>query len=298
MAGRVYNFRKRQGFVHFRFDLVIPVWQSRGTLGHLSHERESIKGQRKMSRSKIALILPLVLVIGVCTAGRASASPEWFQFGPVESADIVTLKYAPAGLTGGEYYAGQYKGTTAATQAGLSSPTATTFQTFCVDLFHDVTDNQQYQVTPTATVPTLNNGAQVNWLYQSYGESQITGTYSTLVVDGQTFHNVAANDYAAALQLAIWTELANSGSMTGPLSYTLVTGNSSTVLALVSDFLAAAASSTQTNGTFLQSDASQPAGYTQGQSFIVSPAPPTLKLGALALCCVIPVCCWRRRRPA
>lgn len=255
-----------------------------------------------MSRSKTALILPLVLVIGAATAGRVSASPEWFQFGPVESADIVTLKYAPAGLNGGEYYAGQYKGTISGSQAGLSS-SPFTFQTFCVDLFHDVSNYQQYEVTPTATVPTLNNGAQVNWLYQTYGETQITGTYSTLVVNGQTFHNVAANDYAAALQLAIWTELANSGSVSGPLSYTVVQGNSSTVLSLVSDFLAAAAGSTLTNGLYLQALSSQPAGYTQGQSFLepnstplVTPAPPTFTLGALALCCVVPVCCWRRRR--
>jgi hypothetical protein len=251
-----------------------------------------------MSRRKIALILPLFLVIGASLPGRLLASPEWFQFGPVESADIVTLNYPAGGENGGEYYAGQYKGTTASTQAGLSSGSAATFQTFCVDLFHDVSNGQQYQVTQTATVPTLNNGKQVNWLYQTYGETQITGTYSTLVANGQTYHNVAANDYAAALQLAIWTELANSGSMTGPLSYSIVTGNASTVLSLVSNFLAAAATSTQTNGWFLQSDASQPAGYSQGQSFIVSPAPGTLKLGVLALCCVIPVCRWRRRRPA
>jgi len=251
-----------------------------------------------MSRARIALILPLVLVVGACSPGRLFASTEWFEFGPVESADIVTLTYAAAGLTGGEYYAGQYKGTTAATVSGLSSSSAATFQTFCVDLFHDVSNGQQYEVTPTATVPALNNGKQINWLYQTYGENQITGTYSTLVVNGQTYHNVAASDYAAALQLAIWSELANNGSMSGPLSYTIVTGNSSTVLSLVSNFLAAAASSTQTNGWYLQSDSSQPAGYSQGQSFLVSPTPSTFTLGALALCCVIPVCCLRRRRLA
>jgi hypothetical protein len=256
------------------------------------------KGQRKMSRRKIALMLPVLLVFAAAAPGRLQASPEWFQFGPVESADIVTLTYAPGGETGGEYYAGQYLGTAAATQAGLSSSTAQTFQTFCVDLFHDVSNGQQYEVTPTATVPTLNNGAQVNYLYQTYGETKISGTYASLVVNGTTYTNVAANDYAAALQLAIWTELANSGSTTGPLSYTLVTGNASVVNSLVSSFLAAAANSTLESGSFLQGDTTQPAGYTDGQSFLVSPTPPTLTLGALALCCVVPVCGWRRFRSA
>jgi hypothetical protein len=256
------------------------------------------KGQYKMSRIRFAVVLSLVSMIGVWAPGRASASPTWFQFGPVESADIVTLNYAAAGLTGGEYYAGQYKGTEAATVAGLSSASAQTFQTFCVDLFHDVTNNQQYEVNLTATVPALNNGAQVNYLYQTYGENQITGTYSTLVVNGQTYHNVAASDYAAALQLAIWTELANSGSTSGPFSYSLVTGNVATVTSLVASFLAAAANSTQTTGWYLQALSTQPAGYSQGQSFLVTPVPSTLKLSALALCCVIPACYWRRRRLA
>jgi hypothetical protein len=249
-----------------------------------------------MSRRKIALIVPLVLVLAASAPGRLLASPEWFQFGPVESADIVTLTYAAGGETGGEYYAGQYMGTAATTQSGLSTSTAQKFQTFCVDLFHDVSNGQQYQVTQTATVPTLNNGAQVNYLYQTFGETQITGTYATLVVNGTTYHNVAANDYAAALQLAIWSELANNGNTTGPMSYTIVSGNASVVNSLVSSFLAAAANSTLESGWFLQGDTTQPAGYSDGQSFLVSPAPPTLTLGALALCCVIPVCGWRRFR--
>jgi hypothetical protein len=251
-----------------------------------------------MLRITSALVLPLVLMVGVCAPGRASASPTWFQFGPVESADIVTLNYSAAGLTGGEYYAGQYKGTEATTLAGLSGSSAQTFQTFCVDLFHDVVNNQQYEVNLTPTVPGLNNGKQINFLYQSFGQNQITGTYSTLVVNGQTYHNVAANDYAAALQLAIWDELANSGSTSGPFSYGIVTGNAATVTSLVSNFLAAAANSTQTSGYYLQALSTQPAGYSQGQSFLVSPAPATLTLGVLTLCCVIPACYWRRRQQA
>jgi len=251
-----------------------------------------------MLRLTSALVLPLVLMMGVCAPGRASASPTWFQFGPVEAADVVTLNYAPGGENGGQYYAGQYQGTAATTQAGLSSSSAQKFQTFCVDLFHEASDNQQYKVTQTATVPALNNGAQVNYLYQTFGESKITGTFASVVVNGQTYHNVTANDYAAALQLSIWTELANSGSTTGPFSYSVVTGNASVVQSLVSSFLGAAAHSTQTNGWYLQGDSVQPAGLSQGQSFLVTPTPATLKLGALALCCVIPACYWRRRRQA
>jgi len=248
-----------------------------------------------MSRLRTAVILSLVLLIGASAPGRLSASPTWFHFGPVEAADIVTLTYAPGGEKGGEYYAGQYLGTEATTQAGLSSKSALTFQTFCVDLFHNASNGQQYQVTQTPTVPTLNNGAQVNYLYQTFGETQISSIFKTLVINGTGYKNVTASDFAAGLQLAIWDELANNGSTSGPLSYTIVTGNKNTVLSLVSSFLGAAANHGQTTGWFLQSDSSQPAGYTQGQSFLVTPAPPTLTLGALALCCVIPVY-WRRRQ--
>ena len=257
----------------------------------------SLKGQRTMSRLKAGLVLPLALVLAISSQSRSSASPTWFQFGPVESADIVTLNYAAAGLTGGEYYAGQYLGTEAPTQAGLSLKSANTFQTFCVDLFHDVSNGQQYEVNLTPTSGNLNQAAQINYLYQTYGESQITGTYATLVVNGTTYHNVAASDYAAALQLAIWTELANSGSTSGPFSYGIVTGNASTVTSLVASFLAAAANSTLASGYYYQSLSSQPAGYSQGQSFLATPAPSSLQLSVLALCCVIPVC-WVRRRQA
>src|SRR5580704_17262442 len=117
-----------------------------------------------MFRIASAVVFPLVVMAGLCAPGRASASPTWFQFGPVESADIVTLHYAAAGLNG-QYYAGQYKGTEAATQAGLSGASAQTCQTFCVDLSHDASNNQQYEVALTATVPALNHGRQINYMY-------------------------------------------------------------------------------------------------------------------------------------
>jgi hypothetical protein len=249
-----------------------------------------------MSKVKFGLVAAFLAFVGVTAPGRASASPMWFEFGPVESADIVTLTYAAAGLTGGEYYAGQYMGTEASTQSGLSSSSATTFQTFCVDLFHDVSNGQQYQVTLTPTVGNLNNATQINYLYQTYGEKMISGTYSSLVVNGTTYHNVSGGDYAAALQLAIWDELANNGSTSGPLSYTIVTGSSSTVLSLVSSFLAAASADALQNGTYWQADSSQPSGYTQGQSFLMSSAPSSLLLCVMALGCVIPFYASRRRR--
>jgi hypothetical protein len=249
-----------------------------------------------MSKVRFGVVLAFLAFVGLIAPGRVSASTTWFEFGPVESADIVTLTYAAAGLTGGEYYAGQYNGTVASTQSGLSSSSAVTFQTFCVDLFHDVSNNQQYEVTLTPTVGNLNNATQINYLYQTYGEQYINGTYSTLVVNGTTYHNVAADDYAAALQLAIWDELANNGSTSGPLSYSIVTGSSSMVLSLVSSFLAAANGDPLQNGNYWQANASQPAGYDQGQSFLMSSAPSSLLLGAMALGCLMPFCAWRRRQ--
>ncbi len=122
-----------------------------------------------------------------------------------------------------------------------------------------------------------------------------------LVVNGQTYHNVAANDYAAALQLAIWTELANSGSTTGPFSYSVVTGNSATVVRRWSrDFLAAAGIRLRRTGGICRLFRRSRPDMSQGQSFLVTPRhrQRLLTLGALALCCVIPACYWRRRRQA
>jgi hypothetical protein len=243
---------------------------------------------------RFALILPFVLVIGAFAPGRLSASPTWFQTGSIESSDVVKITYAPGGENGGQYNVGQYKGTMASTAAGLSSPSAQTFQTFSVDLVHSF-NSQPYEGTQTGTVPALNRGAQVNYLYQTYGTTKAQ-SYLTYVLNGQGYKLLTANDYAAALQIAIWDEIANNGNTTGPFSYSLVTGNATTVASLVSNFLAVAAHSTDNSGWYLQSASSQPAGYSQGQSFLVTPAPPTLSLSAVALCCVFPACYLRRRR--
>src|SRR5580692_6432207 len=90
----------------------------------------------------VAALSSLILV------DRTNAEPLYFDFNQVGAADIVTLTYPAAGLTGGEYYAGQYQ---VETSPNADYSAATTFNTFCVDLFDDVNIGQKYLVDPTPT---------------------------------------------------------------------------------------------------------------------------------------------------
>src|SRR5580704_16808613 len=92
----------------------------------------------------------LVAMVGAWAvmATVAHASPLYFDFNQVGAADIVTLTYPAAGLTGGEYYAGQYQVYDSPNSDFTGSMA---FNTFCVDLFDDVQAGQKYLVKTTAT---------------------------------------------------------------------------------------------------------------------------------------------------
>ncbi len=109
------------------------------------------------------------------------------------------------------------------------------YNTFCVDLKDEVGNGQQYAVNVLSTSDGLNNGAQIAYLYNTYGIATINGG-STYTVGPYT--GISGNDMAAGLQLAIWDELANSGLTTGPFTYS---GESGTVDQLVTFFLSDAA---------------------------------------------------------
>src|SRR5580704_6809205 len=101
-----------------------------------------------MAIVRLRALVAMVGAMGVLVAASAQASTLYFDFDQVGAADIVTLTYPAAGLTGGEYYAGQYQ--------VYDSPNpdfsgSTSFNTFCVDLFDDVTAGQKYLVDPTST---------------------------------------------------------------------------------------------------------------------------------------------------
>jgi hypothetical protein len=228
----------------------------------------------------------MVALASATLPSSVSAAPlDWFRFGPLEAVDVVTISYGS--FSNLAVYAGQYEGTIAATQAGLSLPTAQTFATFCVDLNDEVSLNQEYQVAPTSTNTGLTNGGAVAYLYNTYGASLITGSN----INGSGLN---AADYAAALQLAIWDELANGGQAPHAGSALQYSGLNPGVATQVQTFLAAANSNTS-SAIWLNSNVPQPAGYTPGQGFIAPsnealfvpvPEPSTMVLLGGAFCCL------------
>ena len=186
-----------------------------------------------------------------------------------------------------EVYAGQYVGTIASTEAGLSSAAAQQFNTFCVDLNDEVSVNQVYEVAQTSTSTGLSNGSAIAYLYNTYGQSLITGSN----VNGSGLNS---DDYAAALQLAIWDELVNGGQAPhagSPLQYS---GLNPGVAAQVQQFLTLA-NANSSSAIWLDSNVPQPPGLKSGQAFIApagqglfvaSPEPSMLVLLCGAFCCL------------
>jgi len=238
------------------------------------------------------------LVLLVCSANPTAvfAAPlDWFKFGPTQAVDVVTISYGS--FNNLAVYAGQYTGTIASTQAGLSSPLAQTFNTFCVDLADEVTVGQVYEVAQTPTSGGLTNGGAIAYLYNTYGLSLITGSN----VNGSGLNS---DDYAAALQLAIWDELANNGQAPHAGSALQYSGLNPGVAAQVQQFLTLA-NSNSSNAIWLDSNVPQPPGFTPGQGFIApvgqglfvpAPEPPTVVLLSGVFCCACGGFGYRRRR--
>lgn len=249
---------------------------------------------------KIGLIVVWAGIIALVAPPGARAA--WFQFGPVEAAQVVGLNYTVGSDTylNGDFYAGQYLGTLANTQSQLLSGPNFTFQTFCVDLTHEVSNGQQYQVN-FESLSTLANGAEVSYLYQQYGESYLppSTTLANFTLNSNNYSGVSTNDYAAALQVAIWDELANNGSTSGDLT---VTGLDATASALVSDFLAVAQSASPV-GQFLRDVEYNIDPNDGGQAFVIpstapdfqTPEPASLTLAGLSLACCVPFGLRRHR---
>jgi hypothetical protein len=231
------------------------------------------------------LVVVLALVSATIPSAVSAAPVDWFKFGPLEAADVVTISYGS--FQNLAVYAGQYEGTIALTQAGLSAPLAQTFSTFCVDLNDEVSVNQEYKVAQTPTSTGLTNGGAIAYLYNTYGLSVISGSN----VNGSGLN---AADYAAALQLAIWDELVNGGQAPhagSPLQYS---GLNAGVATQVQHFLTLANTHTS-SALWLDSNVPQPAGYTPGQDFLAPgggglfvqvPEPSTMVLLCGAFCCL------------
>jgi hypothetical protein len=96
------------------------------------------------------------------------------------------------------------------------------FNSFCVDLDHGVDIGQIYLVNPRSTSDGLNDGQEIAYLYNKYG----TG---------------ALNDdtFAAALQIAIWDELVDSGDGLNTGNFQLLSGKPA-LFTLAENFIAEA----------------------------------------------------------
>ena len=249
-----------------------------------------------MTCTRIVVVAALIGVFGAIAPAQGLAAPvEWFQFGPLGNVDVVTISYGAYHNL--EVYAGQYGGTLATTQAGLSLPSAEKFYTFCVDLNDEVNLNQQYKVAVLSTNNGLTNGARIAYLYNTYGTTDLTGS-------NVNHSGLDGADYAAALQLAIWDELANNGSAPTATSALQYSGESAGVAAQVQNFLTLAATHTAA-GIWLDSDIPQPPNISTGQGFVApsgfsnqfqTPEPATLTLAGTALCTVFGFRYGRRRQ--
>ncbi len=117
---------------------------------------------------------------------------------------------------------------------------------------------------------------------------------------------MANSDYAAALQLAIWDELANNGQPAGPSSVFQYGNVNADTLAQISRFLADAnTNSAGSVATWLDShvNVTEPAGLVLGQGFIApsativpTPEPSTLVLAGLGLLSITLDASRRRRK--
>jgi PEP-CTERM motif len=283
-----------------------------------------------MLRSRAFLVF-FVGILFLAIPCRAMASPVWFEFGPVDQADIVSLSYTTSYNTktpdyvdtNVAVYAGQYGGQVSSSSS-MTDPTS--FYTFCVDMAHDVSVNQIYQVTPYNTsfgANPLPDGNQIAYLFKTYGTNLITSSSSVVTSSNSNPYKLSAADYAAALQLAIWDELVNDGLDFGPnnpvpnnydgsslftwgisSSYPNGVGNLTEVEEQVQWFLTQAENQTA-DEFWLQSQSSP--GYPQGQGFLLptgnatpqftpAPEPASLTMLGTGFLAVIGYRFRRRRR--
>jgi len=126
----------------------------------------------------------LVLAMSVSAARADSVTLNGFNNG-LTSNNAVTVNYNDgAGHSGSvNTWATQFN-VTYTNGSGTS-----TFNTFCIDLFHDVSGGQTYAVNLRNDLATaFTNGSQMAYVYEHYGVQNLS----------------ADSDQAAAVQLALW----------------------------------------------------------------------------------------------
>ena len=154
---------------------------------------------------------------------------------------VVTVSFNGSSMTG---FAGQFN-----MHVGNDSE----FTAFCVDLPHDVSVGQQYQVNERSTNDGLTNGGEIAFLANAFGSDPLT------------------NAQAAGLQIALWDLLYNNGATSGVFQYQN-TGPNDPIAIAVASYLLAGANQSSTSAWF--DAAPSGTGPNRGQSVVLADPPP------------------------
>lgn len=212
----------------------------------------------------------------------------------------------PGGGIPGDYSTITFGSTTVEVYTGEASATlvngstSTNFYTFCVDLTDQINTvpTDPFNVTQLPTSSGLSNGNAAAYLYGKYASTSTMITGGTL--EG---YNLTANDYSAALQLAIWDLVdgvtLKNGVLSGGITIDALNAYNTISLATMQAVVKALVTDALTNGqntsgSWWQADPPFPP--TGAQSFLAAPAPSTFVLAVVALGCVLPVVRYRRSR--
>jgi PEP-CTERM motif len=213
------------------------------------------------------------------------------------SADVITVSQLDEALTGvvkvngtstGEVYIGSFSTTFTNTSLGTTS---STFDSYCIDIFHEFSPPTSWTATQTTSFNTSGNsdssnpgvaniGSTLAYLYDTYASQATTGTL------------------AAALQIALWTveyDGVNGNPNTGTV-FSIASGQSSaldTAIADAKSYIQALPSNTSgstadfylashptSNPNYYQ-DLIGPGSGSHSQPGVATPEPSTMVLAAV-----------------
>jgi hypothetical protein len=228
------------------------------------HAERITMSQSHLSRLWLFLAVFALLVIGPTFGGCVFADPLTVTYESWGAGDpSVNISLNGVGYSG------------IAGQSFLKLSDGQNLVAFCIDIVHGVSPGQSYLVDVRSTNDGLTNGGKIAYLANTYGASLLDPSH------------------AAALQIAIWDELYNNGSTTGPFQY--ISGGDASIPSLVNFYLGQAQNN---SGTSTWLDAS-PSWTTNsaGQSMAIADPPPpspvpepsmlfifSVSLGGLGLC--------------
>ncbi len=189
---------------------------------------------------RFLLVTSLFLVVSATLTSEAAASPLTVTYEGWGAGDVsvnISLN--------GQNYSG------IAGQSYLKLSDGQNLVGFCIDIVHSVGPGQTYDVKVRSTNDGLTNGGKIAYLANTFGPGKL------------------GPNHAAALQIAIWDELYNNGSTTGPFQY--LSGGGSSIPGLVNYYLGQAQNNSATS-TWLDASPSWTTN-SPGQSMVIADPP-------------------------